>query len=108
MKKILLFICIALSLNALSQPPEEKTKVIDETQVVKSGKEKFRIITVNEYVSQQLEKRFKSNAMLSINSSKKVNKKKGGIYWETSYYFENEDYNDVIAFLKNLKPVQKE
>jgi hypothetical protein len=86
----------------MGQAPEKKTTVADETEIVKSGDKKFRIITSNDEIASKMVAKFKPTILVSLNSAKRDVKYKGKLqtYWETSYYFLNEDYDKVMAFIK--------
>jgi|SRR5688572_20143258 len=109
MKRILCMLCIVLTLSVAAQkvevptaPPEKKALVADETEVVRSGEKKFRIITSNDEISAKMLGKFKPSILVSLNGAKRTVKYKGKpqIYWEYSYYFNNEDYNTVMMFVK--------
>lgn len=98
--KTLLLVCIMLLTSVLyAQIPIKKTLVADETWVVVSGKSAFRVITTNDDIYEQITKEFR-NKMYRITSDLKEDRT--GKYWETSLYFKNEWWNDVVLFIKRL------
>ena len=110
MKKILSVLFIVLTLNVTAQkvvipisPPEKKVLIVDETEVIKSGDKKFRIITSNDVISEKIVSQFKSTILLSINANERVVKCRGKseVDWEYSDYFNNEEYNSVIIVISN-------
>jgi hypothetical protein len=100
MKKLLLIMCMLVSISAYTQAPEKKTLVCDETEVIKSGEKKFRIITTNEEISYKIYNKFKVTILVSYSAYKKHDSRRKDTYWETSYYFENADYTVVMNYIK--------
>lgn len=99
--KTLLIMCVLLCNIAYSQAPDKKTLIADETEIVKSGEAKFRIITTNDKIFSLVINKFKDSIMVSYNSYKRVDKRRKDTYWESSFYFNNEDYKAVVTFFKN-------
>jgi len=102
---MLLVVC---SLSVCAQkiptaPPDKKVTIADEVELVKSGDKKFRVIISNELTAQKIEAKYRPTILLSYNGYKRQVKYKGKptIYWEYSYYFNNEDYNTVMAFIQS-------
>lgn len=81
----------------ITAPPAEKTLVADETEVIASGKSSFRIISSNATISQKIKDKFGSSHITRINQTKKHDR--GGDYWEISFYFKNESWNEVANFI---------
>lgn len=110
MKHILIGLCILFSLVASAQtspnvkltgPPTEKILVADETWVISSGKASFRIITSNDTISKRLMQKFENNGMTKFTYTQKKDRRGG--YWERAFYFKNDKWNDVAAFVNTLK-----
>jgi len=85
----------------ITAPPTEKTLVADETEIVASGKTGFRIITSNDTIAKLLMQKFENNGMTRFTYDKK--KDRHGSYWQRSFYFKNESWNDVITYVNTLK-----
>lgn len=107
-----LVICAAVLLSKAQKPsfenltssvmfqtiPENKTLVADETWIMASGKSSFRIICVNENLQSLIFTRWRKE--LTRYSGYPKTDKTGERYEEVSYYFKNEKYVDVMAFIK--------
>jgi hypothetical protein len=109
MKYLLVFSLIcALSTNinaqkpVLNSPPTERVLVADETEIIASGKSGFRIICSNDSISAKLIRIFQNNGITKL--TRTLKKDRRGSYWERSFYFKNESWNNVCVFINNLKP----
>ena len=98
--KIFLLAC-ALLFNSIiyAQIPTSKTLVADETWIVNSGNSSFRFITSNENIYHALLKEMQYHAYKVVSSLKQDRK---GRYWEYTFYFKNEVWNDIDSFVKKL------
>ena len=101
---MVLFLCLSGTIFA---QPKDGVLVADETWFVKSGKTGFRVITCNDSVSCWMIKKF-ANTGKANKVTHTVKKDRHGYYWERSFYFKDEEYNDVAIFLNSLnKNVKK-
>lgn len=100
MKRSLLMGLLWVCITAYSQAPEKKTLLVDETEIVKSGDSKFRVITTNDTISHKIMVAYKNTLMLSYSAFKRVDNRRKDTYWEQSFYFDNKDYNRVVAYIK--------
>ena len=82
--------------------------IADETEVVKSGDNKFRVVTDNEEISTLIDHKYRDTKVVSINMYKKEDKRHHEVYWQVSYYFNNADYDEVMKFVADIsKPKKK-
>lgn len=106
MKTLIMALLLSLSIACEAQvtmpigsPPAEKTLVGKETWVVKSGESSFRFITANDSVAYWIRSRFEKD--WTIKSMSYVQKKdRHGTYWERSFYFKNEEWDNVVSYLE--------
>jgi hypothetical protein len=94
---LLLGFCIAAN-SQITAPPEKKTEIGKLTQIVKSGEKSFRIITSHDSVAYWVRSKFEHTLITRITMDKK--KDRSGDYWERSFYFKNESWDDVVNYIK--------
>lgn len=78
-------------------PPSQKVLIADETEVVASGKTSFRIITSNDSIAHFIMRKFENNGMTKFTYTPK--KDRHGRYWERTFYFKNEMWDEVANFI---------
>ena len=102
MKIIIMALLLSLSVGVSAQvkitaPPEKMVEIGKQTEVVASGEKKFRIITSNDSVAYWVRSKFEHDLITRMTYDRK--KDRNGAYWERSFYFNNEDWNSVVAYL---------
>ena len=98
MKKLIILMLLFISVACYAQPPSQKTLVEDETWVVASGKSSFRVITSNDSIAHWFMKKYEKKGIVRFTYVQKRDRK--GLYWERSFYFKNEEWNNVVEFIK--------
>ncbi len=99
MKALLTFALLLVLATGFAQIPTKKTLVLDETWVVASGEKRFRVITSNDSISHWFMQKFEGNALKKYGADWIEDKRSGGFYWQRSFYFLNEDWNTIVAFV---------
>lgn len=106
MKTLMIAMLLAITVAANSQvnmpiggPPAEKTLVGKSTWVVKSGESKFRIITAHDSMAYWMRSKFEFSNLkprIVIDPKECIH----GRYFERSFYFKNDDWDEVIGYIK--------
>jgi hypothetical protein len=100
MMALLLSLSIVVSAQVkITSPPDKKVEICKQTEVVASGEKKFRIFTSNDSVAYWIRSKFEHTVITRMTYDKK--KDRSGPYWERSFYFNNEDWNDVVVYLNS-------
>lgn len=95
---------LGFSITASSQvkitaPPDKKVEICKNTEVVASGEKRFRIITSNDSVAYWIRSKFEYDLITRITMDRK--KDRHGMFWERSFYFDNEDWSVVVMYLNS-------
>lgn len=107
MKKLFLSMALLLCAGvAFSQPPKEGVLIADETYLVKSGKTGFRVVTVNDSITKCIVVQFANNGKAEKITFRRVADWHGA-YQECSFYFKNEQYDEVTQFINFLNKRKK-
>jgi hypothetical protein len=85
-----------------SQRPTDKIKVLEETEFVPSKSGAFRIVTSNDSISHSFIREF-ANKGKCARITHSVKTDRYGDYFERSFYFKSEYYNEVVTFINQLK-----
>lgn len=100
--RVIILVCLVVSLSCNAQKADKDKPIVDETWVVKSGEKKFRVLTYNDEIYEKLFVKYQYDSCTkSISGTQKVDKRHNLVYWEYSIYFLNEKYAEVIDYLKN-------
>ena len=91
--------------SKISGPPTEKTLIADETWIVASGKSAFRVITSNDTIAYKVRSKFEQSGDITrftyVQKTDRLGK-----YWERSFYFKNEKWNDIVLFINSLNKLK--
>jgi hypothetical protein len=98
MKKLLLLLVLSFGIMSIQAQPKDGKLIADETWYVESGKTAFRIVTANDVIRKKFMDKYSAKMTKFTYIQKKD--RKGG-YWESSFYFKNEDYNTIVSFVNN-------
>jgi hypothetical protein len=79
----------------VSDTTPKKRLVADETWFVKSGDLRFRILTSNDNISDDILAKFGNGTIIKYQKIWQPQRK----YWECSYYFDNIDENKVLQWI---------
>lgn len=92
-----IFLMMALAIQGQDSPPSTKMLIADETEVVQSGKNSFRVVTCNDSIAFWVRSKYEYNGIHRITYTYKKHPK--GDYWERSFYFNNEHWRDVTNYI---------
>lgn len=101
MKIVLLCLMVLLLQVVVAQPPQTKLLIAQETWVIASGASSFRVITASDSLSHWIMAKYEDSLIVRVSYVQKEDRK--GKYWERSFYFKNEDYKEIITFIRNPK-----
>jgi hypothetical protein len=104
MKILMMALLLSLSVGVTAQvkltsPPDKRVEIAKQTEIMASGEKKFRIITSNDSVAYWVRSKFEYDKITRMTYDRK--KDRSGPYWERSFYFNNEDWNDVVVYLNS-------
>lgn len=106
MKALLIAIMLCISFIGYSQvssPPPTKTLIAHRTWIVASGAKSFRIITTDSGMAHKLLSTFEFKGIFKFSYVEKTNAEEGYKYWERTYYFKNEMWNEVVDTVNSFK-----
>lgn len=97
MKLLLILLLFATGLQAQKS---DKVLIADETYFVQQAKA-FKIISSNDTVTGRIFKNFQGK-FTHYDNRMKEDKRKGTMYWETTYVFPMTEYNNIVKFFNEL------